>query len=191
MTVTSYPTAGQNPRLLFPETETVTINDIVSFSWDTKTSGSNDWFVDLFTVPDGTNDDASWYGKNFDFTVDNMVSNSTTGGFQNHKFSSSGGSAFDNEDLGNPGKTLFSLNDLQSQFGDEEIMFLALGTATNYDGVSGYVDNFQFSYQSGSMVNTRTVDLEASASIPLPSTLALLGVGLLSLGVGFARRSRS
>lgn len=184
---TSYPTAGQNPRLLFSDTETVTIDDIVSFSWDTKTSGSTDWFVDLFTKPDGTDDDASWYGKNFDFTVDNMVNTSSTGGFQTHTFSASGGQGFDEADR----SLFFSLSDLQSQYGDEEIMFLALGTGTNYSGFSGYLDNFQFSYQSGGVVNSRTVDFEAAAEVPLPSTFALLGVGLLSFGVGYVRQARS
>lgn len=187
---TSYPAAGANPRLLFPGSETVTLGDVLGLSWDTKTSGSVNWFVDLFTVADDVDDDASWYGKNFDFTVDNTLNTSVNDGFTRHAFNADGGAAFDDARDGQGNvidDTPLSLADLGSAFGDEEILYIALGTGTNYAGFDGFVDNFQFSYRSDQeQTVARQIDLEPE-SVPAPPALALIGVGLL--GLRLARRA--
>lgn len=185
----SYPAPGANPRLLFPSDQNVTLGDITSISWDTKTSGPNDWFVDIFTKPDGVDDDA-WYGKNFDLTANNAANSPGNGGFETHSFGPGGGAAYDDADLTDGGGlSLLTLGDLQGTYGSEEIWFVALGTATNYDGFGGNLDNVRFNYSYNGQDYNRVVDFEAS-EVPVPSSAGLLVAALLSLGwLACGRRS--
>lgn len=204
----SYPTPGANPRLLFPVEAGVTIGDIVSISWDTKRpSGTSatepDWFLDVFTQPDGVND-AAWYGRNFDFIAGSGDDNSDfqAGAWNTWVANGAGGSAegipvkfFDNDDpgfppqyidLSAPDNSLSGSDDILS----EEVWFLALGTATNYDGFDGLIDNFRFSYRGADEVQTVVVDFEADAdsqSVPEPMT-GLVGSAIAALGLLAYRR---
>lgn len=205
----SYPAAGANPRLLFPLDNNVTMGDIVSISWDTKRpSGTSatepDWFLDVFTRPDGEND-AAWYGRNFDFIAGSGDDNSSfqAGEWNTWVVNGASGSAagipvkfFDNDnpgfppqyiDLSAPDNSLSGSDDILS----EEIWFLALGTATNYDGFDGLIDNFRFSYRDNNdEIQSVVVDFEAEAasqSVPEPTT-GLVGSALAALGLVAYRR---
>ena len=193
----SYGAFGKDPRLLFPDPnnfndapddpdDDVRISDLQSFSFDTKTDGDQDWFVDIFTKPDqnsGTND-APWYQTNLDFTVDGLRSEPVENGFTRHTFDDSDSVIVNRDpedrDKGQEGSGPFTYDEMKETFGEEPIVFVALGTATNYDGFDGYVDNFQFSYQNAANeVATRQIDLEP---VPTPGTLGLLCAALVTAG---------
>lgn len=204
---TSYATPGKNPQLLFADDpddpgDDVTIGDIRSMSFDTKAEGSADWFIDVFTKPTETGrNDASWYKTNLDFTTNANDAESVNNGFLRHTFSDGDTTGEIARDLRGTGANSafesFSFSQMQNEFGDEAIRFLALGTSTTApDDFSALVDNFQFSYaqngvgtaQDEPTVVSRQIDLEP---VPVPASFGLLGTALVLTAGVFLRRRHS
>ena len=187
---------GDNSNLLYDSTESVTIGDIQSISFDTNAGGGTDWFVDVFTRTGTASDDAGWYGTNLDFTTSRLRTETAPNGFTRYIFDDQGGPDDEPTVDRDPGDTgdgdhpngPFDLQGMKNEFGSEEILFIALGTGTNYANFDGAIDNFQFEYINLNDESVTTqIDLEP---VPVPAALPLFATGLAGVAAYTRWRKR-
>ena len=208
---------------LFGTGSTVTLGDLESFSYWTKQvvpdSGAPvNWFVQIYTAPDGTGDDASWYGRRLNFEPyfsqnrsepDNTWVKWSTDGSTNklRVFDANRGAAqaiygtYADPFLSDLTGGTINWNDYYSGYVDqtfdyrnEKIAYVALSTGSDWaDGFTGQLDGFSLNWNSNGAPQTTNVNFEASGdvqAVPEPSALAMFGLGLFGLGL-LVRRARA
>ncbi|MCO6046126.1 PEP-CTERM sorting domain-containing protein [Aeoliella sp. ICT_H6.2] len=168
---------GDYLTTLFPdEAATMTINDIANISYYTKrptgTPAGRDWWIQIYTRPDGVDDTAGWYGykvtNNYhDHTdIGNWVEYST---FSDMTFS------------GGPLVGENTLAEMQSDIGSELVEMISVQTDSGWNGFDGYIDGLRIELQSGS------VGIVNFQAVPEPASIALVGVAAVA-GLAIYRR---
>lgn len=211
------PADGVNPQLLWndsepagdggagrPETQ-VTMGDIVSLSWNTwKTGGAtaNDWFIDIYTKPDGTNDDYDWYGSNYEFSA----GSGETDGYASESWTTWGASADGSYqdttddvlatkvrrhyqgDSGTGYSDSHWLNDLPADWASESIRWVSISTGSGEPGTTwgdfaGKLDSFSFTYSTSP---DETVNINFT---PEPGSGLLIIIGFAAMCLRRKRRA--
>ncbi len=168
-----YNADGDYLSTIFPaDAASLTISNLASISYFTKTGTAiptgQDWWIQIYTRPDGVNDARSWYGYKF---TNNYNNHAHTGTWQ--QWSTDTGMTFNLDGSA----TELSMNDLASNYGNELVEMISVQTDSGWNGFDGYVDGLQITLTNG---NVGRVNFEGSQrSVPEPSVLWLLGAGML------------
>lgn len=160
---------------------TFTIDEIADIRYWTKNDGNNpsdvDFFMKIYTVPDGVDDDAGWYGRRLNaepYFSNNYVDPTTTA---NTWVQWSAATPPQNQltwfDFNNCGNYGFygqpTLGDLQTgavtwtdypgaaasanpdpvDYGPETVLYFTLGTGSGWSSFEGYVDAVEFELTNG------------------------------------------
>lgn len=149
----------------------ISVGDLESIGFYTKTpTGTDPWFLNFYTATDGSDDDASWYGERFTFTVtsdapdaNGWVWNEVTGA----KYTSGSGGTY-------------NFADFLGTFGSEGFGMISPQTNSGEDGSDAQFDGLVIGLANGSSVQ---VDFTA---VPEPT----LGLGLAGAGLLVLRRRR-
>ncbi len=158
---------------LFPDNAaTLTINDIASISYYTNrpsatVEAGQDWWVQVYTRPDGTNDGSSWYGYRF---INNYQDHTSTDTWTQYSTSDADWT-FRENNIGGPEQ---SFADFKAEYGTELVEMISVQTNSGWDGFDGYIDGLVITLTNG---NIGRVNFEA---VPVPGAVLL---GLLGLGV--------
>lgn len=209
-------TIYMTPEMLFGSGASFTIDDIVSFSWQTNkitTGGSApDWYLTIYTTPDDESDDASWYGRRLTFEglyANNFSTPASTWNTYQTGTGTNQVTMYDGNRGGNlgfygaptladiqagpidwdqvPGSGVVSSDSID--YGAESVKFIAIETGSGWaNGFTGNLD--AFSIQVGGSINSTTlVDFEA---VPEPSGIALASTALVgAAGYAIRRKRRS
>lgn len=172
-----------------------TVADIEKIEWNTKTGvvDNYDWYMTIYTVKDGVNDDGSWYGRRL--TLENLYANSrneVVGSWNNWSTDEDGSNVvtfYDGNrtnygfyngptltDIQNPAFTWASYPTSGStaaiNYANEQVLSIVFETGSGWASqYTGLIDGVTVSLKSGCSV---TYDLE----VPEPATLGLLLIGL-------------
>ncbi len=179
-----YNANGNYLNILFPtDADTLSISDLSSLSYFTKrptgTPASRDWWIQIYTRPDGVNDAASWYGYrlvnnyNDHTNIGDWTPYSTASGMTFNRFDSLAGAEANNE---------LDLAGMISNYGDELIEMISIQTDSGWNGFDGYLDGLEIALTNG---NVGRVNFEA---VPEPATFALVGLALVGCVAGWRRR---
>lgn len=180
-----YAADGDYLSTLFPaEAATLSIADLASISYFTKTGAAvpagRDWWIQIYTRPDGVDDARSWYGYKF---TNNYNDHAHTGAWQ--QWSTDAGMTF-NLDGSAVELTLASL---VADYGNELVEMISVQTDSGWNGFDGYLDGLEITLTNGSVGRVNFEGVERS--VPEPGMLWLLGTGmLLAAGRALRRRSR-
>lgn len=199
------------PEMLFGSGATFQIKDIADFSWSTfrSTTGGSvpDWYLTIYTAPDGVSDDAGWYGRRL--TFEGLYANNPsypantwityqTGAGTNQvtmydgnrggNYGFYGGPTLDIVKAGPIDWTSYATSGVTSStpvdYSTEYVKFIVLETGSGWAaGFGGYLDDFTIALSSGAATQ---VDLEPNAAVPEPMTV-LLGIMGLGSVAGFRR----
>jgi hypothetical protein len=178
-----YTTLRLSPKDIF-EVDSVLlseIDDLTYWTYNNEPTTANylDWQVKIYTEPD---DGTSWYDERIEF---NRPTSSTSvwtqwdiGTLDLYKFTSK---------IGDGQPDPFTWAQVQSVYGDEEIMFIDIiaAYASGTPNVDSYLDGVELSIDQGSGVVNAQMNL-----IPEPSTALLLAAGLAGLAAARRRSSR-
>ncbi len=173
---------GDALSALFPaEAATMSVNDIASISYWTKRPSASvgageDWWIQLYTRPDGVDDGGSWYGYRF---INNYQDHTDVDAWTQYSTSDAGWTFRENK------KNLAPQNyaDFQSTYGNELVEMISVQTNSGWNGFDGYMDGLEITLTNGSVGR---VNFEV---VPEPATVALIGLGLVA-GALFLRRRR-
>ncbi len=147
---------------------TLTLADIASIRYSTKRDASipaaRDWWIQIYTRPDGIDDSTSgWYGLRF---INNYNEHGTgTGAWQ--EWSTDSGMTFqENSNAPAPGG-LMSFDDIKTTYGGELIEMISVQTDSSWDGFDGNIDGLVVTLTDGTVgvvnfeVNDPTLTLAA------------------------------
>jgi PEP-CTERM motif len=159
---------------LFPaDAATMTIADLAEINYSTKrptgTAAGSDWWIQIYTRPTGSGDNASWYHDRF---INNYSAHTNIGAWT--QYSTLGAMTFQSNGLGVIGVS--TLAQLIADAGSQEIEMISIQTNSGWNGFDGYIDGLEIELTNG---NIGQVNL-----VPEPASLALLGLGGLTV---FAR----
>jgi hypothetical protein len=168
---------------------TFTIDDIADIRYWTKNDGTNpsgvDFFMKIYTVPDGVDDDATWYGRrlnaepylsnNYTPVANTWVQWSAASSLQNQltwfDYNNCGNYGFYGEptlgvlqagpvtwtDYANAAPTA---NPNPIDYGPETVLYFTIGTGSGWASFEGYLDAVEFELTNG---DTYVFDLEGPA----------------------------
>lgn len=180
-----YAADGDYLSSIFPaEAASLTIADLASISYFTKTDAAipagRDWWIQIYTRPDGVDDARSWYGYKF---TNNYNDHAHTGTWQ--QWSTDAGMTFNLD-----GSAVeLTLAGLAAGYGSELVEMISVQTDSGWSGFDGYIDGLEITLANGSVgrVNFEAVE----RSVPEPGMLWLLGSGMLiAAGRGLRKRTR-
>lgn len=162
---------------LFPmEAATMTINDIASINYFTNrptgTPAGRDWWIQIYTRPDGVDDERSWYG----YKVTNNYNDHTDIGNW-VEYSTDSGMTFSGNAL--VGEN--TLSEMQTAIGSELVEMISVQTDSGWDGFDGYLDGLRIELTSGS------IGVVNFQGVPEPASIALVGLAAAG-GLAFYRR---
>lgn len=178
-----YDADGNYLNILFPsDAATLSVSDLASISYFTKrpdgTPAGRDWWVQIYTRPDGVNDAASWYGYRL---INNYNDHSNIGDWT--QYSTSTGMTFNRNDslAGALANVELDLPSMISAYGSELIEMISIQTDSGWNGFDGFLDGLEITLTNG---NVGRVNFEA---VPEPATLGLIGLGAIGC-FGMRRR---
>ena len=173
---------GNALSALFPaDAATLTVADIESISYITKRPGGTpsgrDWWVQLYTRPDGIDDGGSWFGYRF---INNYSDHTATDVWTQYSTDDAGWTFRENK------KNLAPQNyaDFQSTYGSELLEMISVQTDSGWNGFDGYIDGLVITLTNG---NVGQVNFEV---VPEPASLILALCTVAGLA-GFRQRRRS
>jgi hypothetical protein len=178
---------GDYLSALFPgAAATLTISDIASISyWTNRPTGTpagRDWWVQIYTRPDGTDDAASWYGYRF---INNYNDHTATDAWT--QYSTGSGMTFNRNDslAGGLSGSELTLGDLAGTYGNELVEMISVQTDSGWNGFDGYMDGLEITLANGTVGR-----VNFTGEVPEPATMALFGAGLVGLFGAGRRRTR-
>lgn len=194
-------------------TGAVTVKDIASITyWTNKpgAAGDPDWTLLLYTAKTSTDNSGSWYKSRLN--AEPYFTNSTDPANTWHEWSTGGTNAlkFYDQPRGGAygtysdptlaqlqaGSVTWSTNNVSHDYSSEVISTFSLQTGSDWaSGFQGLVDGLTITLKDDSSATALdgsrvvNINLEATAAVPEPSTLAIAGLGVLGfLGYGLKRR---
>lgn len=171
---------GDYLSALFPaDAPTLTIGDLASISYWTNRPGGTpagrDWWIQIYTRPTGSGDNASWYHDRY---INNYDDHTSTDVWT--QYSTATGMTFNSNGLGGTGE--LTLAEMQVLFGSDLIEMISIQTDSGWNGFDGYLDGLEITLTNGNVGRVNFTEA------PEPGTLAMLCVGLVGLGVARRRR---
>jgi hypothetical protein len=179
-----YDADGDILSTIFPDdAASLTLSDISSISYFTKrpdgTPVGQDWWIQIYTRPTGSGDDAGWYKSRF---INDYTSHTDTGDWT--LYSTDTGMQF--RKPSGTQTALMSFDALKSGYGAQLIEMISVQTDSGWNGFDGYIDGLTITLTNG---NVGVINFEA---VPEPAGIALASMALVgAAGYAFRRRRQT
>ncbi len=162
--------------LLPGDAATLTVADLASVSYFTKrptgTSAGRDWWIQIYTRPTGSGDNASWYHDRF---INNYATHTDIGAWT--QYSTSGAMTFQSNGLGGPVENFATF---VANHGSELIEMISVQTNSGWNGFDGYIDGLEVTLTSGKVGRVNfggECDVPSSATLYVDKATGSDGVG--------------
>lgn len=169
---------------LFGVGHNLSVGDLQGISFWTKSTDHN-WWITIYTQHQGDgNDSGSWY----DSRLHAYPGNDLTGTWTQWSTGVSGQLEFHDSQRGGGYYSLTSLaagGGLQD-YSAELIRMITIQSDSGWNGFGGQIDGLTITTSKG----TGSVNFEATAPVPEPATMLLMGTGLVGL-IGARRKKKA
>lgn len=165
---------GDYLSALFPDdAATMTVADLAEISYYTNrptgTPAGRDWWIMIYTRPNGVADGSSWYGYRF---INNYQDHTSTGAWAQYSTGDADWTLRENR-INGPEQ---SFADFKSTYGSELVEMISVHTDSGWDGFDGYMDGLEIRLTNDNVGQVNFV--------PVPGAVLL---GMLGLSVAGAR----